>query len=259
MAKIKSKEDIARLRIAGEHLASVLDAVAAAVVPGVTFATLEAITRAEIEKRNAKPAFLGYQPQGAPRPFPAALCVALNDTVVHGIPTESETVLAEGDIIGIDTGLWFEGVVVDSGRTVGVGVIDPVAQQLLSATKDALMSGISAARAGNTTGDIGHAVERIIDKTPFSIVEELAGHGVGHMIHEPPSIPNFGRRGEGVRLVPGMVLAIEPMVNEGSRHVVFLGDGYTVRTKDGKRSAHFEHTVLITDADSEILTQNLGR
>jgi methionyl aminopeptidase len=259
MAKIKSPEDIERLRIAGRHLAAVLDEVAQAVKPGVTLAALEAITRSAIEQRGARPAFLGYQPQGAPRPFPAALCVALNDTVVHGIPTESETILTKGDIVGIDTGLWFDGVVVDSGRTIAVGAIDAVAQELLTATQAALMNGIGAARAGNTTGDIGYAVEQTIEKTPFSIVEELAGHGVGHMIHEPPSIPNFGRRGEGVRLMPGMVLAIEPMVNEGSRHVVFLGDGYTVRTKDGKRSAHFEHTVLITSAEPEILTQNLGR
>lgn len=254
MAKIKSVGDIEKLRIAGKYLGEVLDILEQAVVPGVTLKELDAIAEREIRVRNATPAFLGYQPQGAYRPFPSTLCVAVNDVVVHGMATETEYTLQEGDIIGIDTGLWYENLAVDSGRTVAVGEIDDTASKLLETTKGALLEGIAAVKAGATTGDIGNAIENFVKGSGFSIVEELAGHGVGHMIHEPPSIPNFGRKGAGVKLAPGMVLAIEPMLNEGSRHVVFLPDGYTVRTKDGKRSAHFEHTVVVTDEGAEILT-----
>lgn len=254
MARIKSDDDIKKLRTAGKILAGVLDAVEKAVAPGVKLLELDAIAENTIRASGATPAFLNYQPYGAYRPFPSTLCVAVNDVVVHGIPHETNYVLKEGDIIGIDTGLWYEGVAVDSGRTVAVGAIDEKAQHLLSVTKEALMAGITEAKAGNTTGDIGNAIERHVKGSGLSIIQELAGHGVGHMIHEPPSIPNFGKKGSGAKLIKGMVLAIEPMLNEGSRHVVFLPDGYTVKTKDGKRSAHFEHTILVTSGEPEILT-----
>ncbi len=254
--RIKTPDDIDRLRIAGRHLAQVLHAVERAVAPGVTLKELNDIAEREIRARGDIPAFLGYRPSSAPKAFPATLCVALNDVVVHGIPTKDDAVLREGDILGIDTGLVHEEMIVDSGRTVPVGKIDRTAQELIAVTHEALMIGIDAARPGNTVGDIGHAIETYVKKvSTFGIVEHLCGHGVGHKVHEEPQIPNYGRAGTGATLVPGMVLAIEPMLNEGSKDVIFERDGYTVRTSDGTRSAHFEHTIVVTEHGPEILTE----
>jgi methionyl aminopeptidase len=200
------------------------------------------------------PAFKNYRPQGAPRPFPCALCVAPNDVVVHGIPTEMRYTLKEGDIIGLDLGMVRDGLVVDAGKTIGVGRIDKKAQHLLNVTYEALLRGIDEARAGNHVGDIGYAIESYVRSEGYGIVRDLCGHGVGHAVHEEPQVPNFGARGTGEKLVPGMVLAIEPMVNEGKGAVEFLADGYTVKTRDGSRSAHFEHNVVVTDGDPLILT-----
>lgn len=252
---IKTSAEIETLRVAGRHLAEVLDAVEQAIAPGVTLLELNAIAEREIRARGDTPAFLGYRPISAPKPFPATLCVALNNIVVHGIPTKDNAILKEGDILGIDTGLVHEGMIVDAGRTVPVGAIDQVAGELLAVTHEALREGIAAAKADNTVGDIGHAIESYVRRVSgFTIVELLCGHGVGHNVHEEPQIPNVGRAGSGPRLVPGMVLAIEPMLNEGSKDVVFERDGYTVRTKDSMRSAHFEHTIVVTEHGPEILT-----
>lgn len=232
-----------------------LDEVEAAVEPGVTTAQLDAIAEQAIRKRGDAPAFLGYQPPSAPAPYPATLCVAPNDVVVHGIPTRNPITLHDGDMLGIDTGLWHEGMIVDAGRTVAVGEIDATAHKLIEVTRGALLQGIKAARPGNRVGDIGYAVSQYVKPYGFGVVEVLCGHGVGYAVHEDPHVPNYGSPGTGAELAPGMVLAIEPMINEGSKEVLFEDDGYTVRTKDGQRSAHFEHTILITDGEPEILTK----
>ncbi|PIT91189.1 type I methionyl aminopeptidase [Candidatus Kaiserbacteria bacterium CG10_big_fil_rev_8_21_14_0_10_49_17] len=252
---LKTDEEKEILREAGRRLAVVLEETAKLVRPGVS--TLELNQKADdiIREFGDKPAFLDYKPYGAPRPFPATLCIAINETVVHGIPTEDPVELVEGDIIGLDTGLIHKGFYTDSGITVPVGEIDESARKLINITREALMVGIKQARTGNTTGDIGHAIEEFVKPHGYGIVRELCGHGVGKAVHEEPSIPNYGRAGEGAVLVEGMVIAIEPMLNEGSKEVVFEPDGYTVRTKDGSRSAHFEHTLVVTKDGPEIMTK----
>lgn len=251
---VKSPEEIEIIREAGRRLAVILDAVIEEVHPGVSTAALDRIAHDCIVGGGDKPAFLNYKPYGANRPFPATLCVSVNDAVVHGIPNERPLTLVEGDIVGIDIGLIHKGLVVDMAKTVGVGRIDTAAQKLLHATEEALMRGISAAVGGNRIGDIGAAIEAYARPLKYGIVEELGGHGVGHHVHEEPYIPNVGTPGKGPKLLPGMVLAIEPMLNEGSRYIELDADGYTWKTTDGKRSAHFEHTILITDDIPEILT-----
>lgn len=250
---IYNKEEIKILREGGRRLAAVLDKVEENVVAGVTTAELNALAESLIREGGDKPAFLGYQPEGAPIVYPATLCVSVNDEIVHGIP--GERVLVEGDIVGIDLGLEHKGLFVDSARTIAVGEVDQLSKELISVTKKALSAAIDAARGGGNIGDIGAAVEEVVDGTALSIVEELGGHGVGHNIHEDPFIPNFGDKGTGEKLVPGMVLALEPMLNEGSEDVTLsMEDNFTFSTMDGKRSAHFEHTILITDGAAEILT-----
>ena len=202
-----------------------------------------------------KPAFLHYKPAGAERPYPASLCVSINDEIVHGIPNESEKILKEGDIVSLDMGLIHKGMIVDSAITVGVGEIDKKAKKLLQLTEESLYKGIKAAKGGNRVGDIGTAVAGHIKGSGLSVADELAGHGVGYKVHEDPFVPNIGVPGEGPLLRPGMVIAIEPMLNEGGSQIVFDEDGYTIRTKDGSRSAHFEHTILITEGEAEILTK----
>ena len=249
---IKTPKEIESLRIAGKHLSEVLTVVERAVTPGVTTNDLDNIARETILALGDVPAFLGYTPEGAAYPYPAALCVSVNDEVVHGIPTDR--ILKEGDIVSIDCGLSHNGLFVDSARTVACGKISKKDSELLHRTQEALALGIAAAIGGNKVGDIGYAVEQYIKPFKYGIIRELAGHGVGKKIHEDPYIPNFGKKNTGELLRPGMVIAIEPMINIGSRHIVFDNDGYTIRTEDGSRSAHFEHTVLITEGEPEILT-----
>ncbi len=254
MSRIKTDAEIRALRELGKVHAAILDALTAAVVPGVNTAELESLALAEIEAAGAVPAFKNYRPEGAPRPFPCALCVAPNDVVVHGIPTELALVLEEGAIVGLDIGLKRDGVVTDAGRTVGVGRIDAHAVDLLHTCEEALMLGIAEARPGKTIGDIGNAIETFVRTKGYGLVRDLCGHGVGHAVHEDPQVPNYGDPGRGMRLVPGMVLAIEPMINEGKGAVLFERDGYTVRTRDGSRSAHFEHDIAVTEDVPLVLT-----
>lgn len=250
---IKTKEEIEIIREGGRRLASVLVAVRDAVKPGVTTRELDRLAERLIREAGDTPAFLDYKPEGAKTPYPGTLCVSVNDEVVHGI--ESERVLNEGDIISIDTGVKHGGFFTDSAITVPVGKIDEIAKKLISATEGALTAGIAVARAGNTVGDIGHAIEKYVKEKGFVVVEELGGHGVGYSQHEEPHIANYGTRGQGMRLKPGMVIALEPIVNEGTRYIKLMPDGYTYVTRDHKRSAHFEHTILITDGDAEVLTR----
>ncbi|HCC05133.1 TPA: type I methionyl aminopeptidase [Patescibacteria group bacterium] len=255
MSKIKSPEDIAGLIELGKRHAQVLEALSQAVKPGVSTAELEERTLALIhEVPGDEPAFKNYKPYGASRPYPCALCTAPNNVVVHGIPTEDIYILKEGDIIGLDIGIKRNGLITDAGITVPVGNIDKDAVKLLRVTKEALFRGIAMARAGNHVGDIGNAIESYVRKEGYGLVRELCGHGVGHSLHEEPQIPNYGKPGTGAKLEAGMVLAIEPMLNEGRGAVVFHRNGYSVSTADGSRSAHFEHDVIVTKSEPIILT-----
>ncbi len=251
---IKTKEEITKLKKGGKILHDLLHFLASEVKAGVSTKYLETLARKRIEEVGAKPAFLKYTPHGASRPFPAALCVSVNDVVVHGIPNENPIILRDGDIVTIDTGICFEGLYTDSAISVPVGPVSKTSELLLKATKEALNQAIKVVRDGATTGDIGVAIEKVAKKYGFSPAEDLGGHGVGYSQHEDPFIPNFKMRGQGVVLREGMVLAIEPMLNEGTSRVEFLSDGYTVVTADGKRSAHFEHTIVVTKNGADILT-----
>lgn len=250
---IKTAEEIEILREGGRRLARILSAVRDAIKPGVTTGELDKLAEKLMREGGDEPAFLHYTPEGMIIPYPGTLCVSVNDEIVHGIG--GDRVLKEGDIIGIDTGLKHKGLFTDSALTVPVGEIDDTAKKLIATTEGALMSAISVSRAGNTTGDIGYAIEKYVREHGFVVVEELGGHGVGYSQHEDPHISNYGDRGQGMKLKAGMVLALEPIVNEGTRYIKLMPDGYTYITRDHKRSAHFEHTILITDGDAEILTQ----
>lgn len=257
MAIITAPNEIALLEEAGARLAHALDMVERAVVPGITPVELNKIAYDTIVEHGDHPAFYEYQPNGADFPFPATLCVSVNGDVVHGIPNGIP--LEAGDIVGLDIGLRHHGFFVDMARTVAVGTIGASAQRLLQATKEALDAGIAAVVAGNYVGDIGHAVERVVKDTGFSVVVELGGHGVGRKAHEAPFIPNYGTPGDGPRLEKGMVLALEPIVTEGSPNIVLADDGYTYKTRDGKRAAHFEHTIRITETGQpKIITTMRG-
>jgi methionyl aminopeptidase len=252
--KIKTPKDIEILREGGKRHAFILNEIAKSVKPGVSTKDLDDMAARLIKEGGDKAAFLGYKPYGAKRPYPASLCVSVNDAIVHGIPNESPYILKEGDIVSLDLGLEHEGMITDMAVTVPVGKIDASSKKLIKATREALVLAVKSAKVGNTTGDIGEAVETFINTFGFGIVEELAGHGVGYSVHEDPYVPNYGKAGEGEPLVPGMVIALEPIINEGSKKIKLDKDGYTYRTADGKRSAHFEHTVLITERGPEILT-----
>lgn len=250
---IKTADEIEILRECGRRLARVLYRVAEDVAPGARASDLDRLAWEEITKGGDKPAFLNYRPVGAARSFPSTLCVSVNDEIVHGIPTDRE--LKEGDIVGLDLGIQHRGLFTDMAITVPVGKVDNSAKELIRVTREALEKGISAINPDGYTGDIGEAVESFVAPSGFSIVEVLGGHGVGHAIHEEPFIANFGKGGTGEKLRPGMVLAIEPMLNEGTAQVKLGADKFTFKTRDGKRSAHFEHTILVTDKGAEILTK----
>ncbi len=252
---IKTKEEIEILRAGGKRLASILAELVRAVRPGMSTLELDNLARKLAEEGGDKPAFLNYKPAGMKRPYPAAICVSVNDEVVHGIPNENPKILKDGDIVSIDMGLNHKGLFTDSAITVPVGVVDTEANDLLLTTRQSLMEGIKAIKEGAYVRDISYAIERHIRPKRYGIVEELCGHGVGHKVHEDPFIPNFCLESKGERLKAGMVLALEPMVNEGGKHIKLDADGWTYRTADGKRSAHFEHTVVVTKSGAEILTE----
>jgi len=253
--QIKTPADIKILREGGKRHAFILKEIVKAVAPGVTTKSLDDLAARLIAEGGDTAAFLNYKPYGAKRPYPASLIVSINDAVVHGIPNETEIVLKEGDIVSLDLGLVHKGLITDGAVTVPVGKVSKEAKTLLRATKEALAAAIKEAKPGNTTGHIGHAVECVIRPLGFGIVEELAGHGVGYSVHEDPYVPNYGEPGDGELLVPGMVIAIEPIINIGSPKVRLDRDGYTYRTVDGSLSAHFEHTVAITKTGCRILTK----
>jgi methionyl aminopeptidase len=256
MIIIKTPEEIEIIREGGKHLAEVLYKLKEKIAPGVSTKDLDLYAEKLIREMGDVPAFLNYRPEGAETPFPASLCISLNDEIVHGIPKKNR-ILKEGDIVSLDLGVKHKGLFTDMAISVPVGTMNNVDLKLIEITLQALNVGIDAARGGNTVGDIGYAIENFvhgIKNHKYGIVEVLSGHGVGRKIHEDPYIPNFGKKGTGAKLVPGMIVAIEPMLNLRTKNVTIDDDGYTIRTADGKKSAHFEHTILITEGEPEILT-----
>lgn len=249
MVVIKSLSEIERMRRAGRVVREVLETVRVLVKPGATTLDLERAAEAKLNELGAKPAFKGYHG------FPCVLCTSVNSEVVHGIPS-SKRILKEGDIVSIDCGAAVEGYYGDAAITVPVGEkIDPKTARLLEITEKSLHSAIAAVRPGATLGDVGAAVQRTVEAEGFSVVRDFVGHGIGVHMHEDPQVPNFGEPGRGMKLKPGMVLAIEPMVNAGGPDVQVLGDGWTAVTGDGSMSAHFEHTVAVTPDGARVLTE----
>jgi len=246
MIILKGRREIELMRRAGRVVAEVLAVLEKHIAPGVTTLELNRIAEEALSRRGAIPAFKGY------RGFPASICVAINQEVVHGIPSLKK--LAEGDIISIDIGAIVEGYYGDAAATFPVGSIDEEKERLLKVTREALWQGIKQAVAGNRLSDISHAIQKHVESNGFSVVRDYVGHGIGREMHEDPQVPNFGPPGRGPRLRPGMTLAIEPMVNAGTHEVITLSDGWTVVTADGKPSAHFEHTVAITEEGPDVLT-----
>ncbi len=246
MIAIKNSRELSLMREACRISAEALALGGSMVEPGVTTGEIDRAIRRFIEQQGAKPSFLGY---GG---FPASACISVNNTVIHGIP--GNTVIREGDIVSVDVGACINGYHGDNAATFGAGTVSPEAQALMDATRESLYEGIRAAQAGNRVGDIGAAVQRYVEERGYSVVRQFVGHGVGTALHEDPSVPNFGTPGRGQRLLPGMTLAIEPMINAGTFEVEILKDGWTTVTKDGKLSAHFEHTIAITTDGPVILT-----
>jgi methionyl aminopeptidase len=251
MIPVKDKEGIARMREVCAIAAAVLDSLKPLVRPGVTTMDLEEAGRAEIARHGARSACFGYQ-HGSRR-YPAHTCISVNEEVVHGIPS-FKRILREGDIVSLDIVLEFNGYIGDNAYTVPVSPVSPEVEKLLRVTREALAHGVKAAQVGNRIGDISSAVQTYVEGHGLSVVRDMVGHGVGVAMHEPPEIPNFGRRATGEKIRPGMTLAIEPMVNLGGFATRTLPDGWTVVSADHSPSAHFEHTVLTTDKGPEILT-----
>ena len=247
MIVLKTSRELSIMRKAGQISQKALRLAGEAVEPGVSTWELDKIVRQYIESMGATPSFLHYNG------FPASACISVNNVVIHGIPSKS-TILKRGDIVGIDVGACYQGFHGDNAWTFPCGEVSEEAKALLEATEQGLYRGIEQARPGNRLGDIGHAVQEYVEARNYSVVREFVGHGVGAKLHEDPSVPNYGTPGRGVRLLPGMTIAIEPMVNQGKAPVRILDDGWTTVTRDGSLSAHFEHTVAITADGPVILT-----
>ncbi len=248
MIVLKTSRELSAMRKAGKISQAALKLAGEAVEPGVSTWEIDKLVRQYIEKMGASPSFLGY---GG---FPGSACISVNHVVIHGIPSKSQ-VLKKGDIVSVDVGACFEGFHGDNAWTFPCGEISSDAKSLLEATEKSLWLGIEQARPGNRLGDIGHAIQEYVEARSYSVVREFVGHGVGAKLHEDPSVPNYGTPGRGVRLQPGMVIAIEPMVNAGKSGVRILQDGWTTVTQDGSLSAHFEHTVAITPDGPVLLTR----
>ncbi|MEN6488525.1 MAG: type I methionyl aminopeptidase [Smithella sp.] len=247
MVILKLPEEIERARASSQIVAEVLNKLRDKVKPGVATKELDRFAEEIALKRGAKPAFKGY------RGYPYSLCTSVNEEVVHGMP--SERMLKEGDIISLDFGVFYKGFFGDAAITLPVGKIAGSAQKLIEVTEQSLYAGIEQAKEGNRLGDISSSVQQIVEAPGFSVVRDFVGHGIGRNLHEDPQIPNYGKKGRGIELKSGMILAIEPMVNQGDYKVIILKDGWTVVTEDGKLSAHFEHSVAITENGPDILSK----
>ena len=256
MVTIKSKQEIEKMREACKIADLAQRAVEKAIKPGVSTWELDKIAENEMRKYGAIPAEKGYPSgvKGVPD-FPGSICASINDEVIHGIPSK-RVILREGDIISIDLVAYKDGFNGDCARTYAVGKIDKASQKLIEVTKQAFFEGIKYAKKGNRIGDVSHAIGEFVEKNGFNVVKEFQGHGIGRQMHEDPGIPNYGKQGRGIRLEPGMTLAIEPMVMAGSDEILELEDGWTIITEDGQRAAHYENTILITENEPEILTKN---
>lgn len=260
-ATVKTKEEIEILREGGRRLAEILEKIVRAAKPGVSTYELDRLAESLIFKSGGRPSFKGYKQVLSDEPYPATLCISINDEVVHSIPRK-EKILKEGDVVGLDIGMIWpdgrqptKGLYTDMAVTVGIGKIGKDAERLILGTKEALEIGIKIARSGAAVGDIGYAVEKCLKKNNLGVVKDLAGHGVGYKVHEEPLIPNYGRQGEGVKLIEGMVIAIEPISTLGSPEIFLASDKWTLKTEDGSLSAQFEHTIVITENGADILTK----
>ena len=247
MVQIKNSEQLAIMRKAGRITGEAILAAREHIKEGVSTKEIDTVIRDYIEKCGAKPSFLGY---GG---FPGSACISINNEVIHGIPS-AKRFLKEGDIVKIDVGAYIGGFHGDSANTFGVGKISEEAEKLIAATRESFFRGVEMARGGKRIGDIGSAICGYAEDLGYGVVRKFVGHGIGHELHEDPEVPNFGTAGRGARLYPGMTIAIEPMINAGTREVKILGDGWTVVTLDGSLSAHYEHTVAITDGEPILLT-----
>jgi methionyl aminopeptidase len=247
MVILKLPEEIEKARASNRIVAEVLSKLRDKVKPGVRTKELDKFAEEVAEKRGAKPAFKGY------RGYPHSLCISINEVVVHGMP--SERVLEEGDIVSLDFGVCYHGFCGDSALTLPVGKVTEKALRLMEVTEQSLYAGIEQAKSGNRLGDISAAVQTVVEDAGYSVVRDFVGHGIGKNLHEEPQIPNFGQKGRGIELKCGMILAIEPMVNEGKYKVQILPDGWTVVTRDGSLSAHFEHSIAITENGPDILSK----
>jgi methionyl aminopeptidase len=246
----KSPREIEKIAAAGTLVAETIAHVGEHIAPGVTTEELDDVAGAFIRGRGGVPTSEGY------KGYPKAICISVNDVVVHGIPDGHE--IAAGDLVTIDVGVTLDGAIADSAYTFGVGDVDPRSRRMLDTAQDALAAGITQALVENRVGDISHAIQSVVESAGFSIVRSLVGHGVGRYYHEDPHVPNFGQPGRGPRLSEGMTIAIEPMITAGDSDVFLMEDGWTIRTADGSMSAHFEHTVAITRGGPRILTPRVG-
>jgi methionyl aminopeptidase len=242
----KSQAEIDGMARAGELVSDTLSMIGEELRPGVSMLELDRLAESYIRERGGVPTSKGY------RGYPATLCISPNAMIVHGIPTDYRA--AEGDVVSVDLGITLDGLIADSAYTFGVGEISPKAQQLLEVCREALVAGIEQARVGNHVSDIGHAIQQMVESAGFSVVRSLVGHGVGRAYHEDPQVPNFGEPGNGPELLPGMTLAIEPMINAGGAEVVMHADEWSISSADGSLSAHFEHTVAVTEEGPRVLT-----
>jgi len=250
MVIIKTDKEIRQIKKSCQLTANTLQYITEKIKPGLKTIEIDKIAESFILKNGGKPSFKGYGDEG--NEFPSSVCISINDEIVHGIP--GERVLQEGDIVSIDIGTYLNGYYGDSAVTVGVGKISKVAEKLIKTTKKCLFEGIKKAISGNSIGDIGNTVQTVAEENNFSVVREFVGHGVGLKVHEDPQIPNYGKPKTGLKLEKGMVIAIEPMVNQGNYRTISSDDGWTVKTADGSLSAHFEHTIAIYEKGNEILT-----
>ncbi len=248
---LKTESEIKLLAEGGQLLRNVLQKTANLVRPGISTKELSDFAHSEIIKSGGIPSFVGYGPSG--NEYKDALCTSVNDVVVHGVPSR-KVVLQEGDIIGLDIGMRYKGLYTDTAITVAAGKVKPLAEKLINTAKQALENAIFKATIGNTIGDIGFATQATAEKAGFSVIRDLVGHGVGHAVHEDPSVPNYGKPGQGLTLQEGLVIAIEPMLCQWDYHIYFEDDGWTIRTEDGGLSAHFEHTIAITKDGPLVLT-----
>lgn len=253
MVTIKTKEEIEILRQGGKKLAAIAKKISKLARPGIATIELDRAAEDFIKAAGGEPSFKNYKTKDDRTPYPASLCVSLNDEVVHGLPSE-KIILKQGDVLSLDLGMKHQGLYTDIALTIGIGKIDKKAKKLLRVCKIALARGTKSAKEGNHLGDVGFAIQQYVESMGFNVIRKLVGHGVGYSVHEEPDVPNWGEPGQGEVLEKGMVLAIEPMIVEGGPDVFLASDGWTWKTKDGSRACHFEHTIAVGKNKSEILT-----